>query len=502
MTIDWHAVLPEAILAGTVLLVLVVDLLVKDKVIVAVVGMVGLFAAFVPVLTLAFCGDLSFCDVTGPDRVMFGGSYVVDNYALVLKGLFIGAAFFSLLLSVGYLESGRYYEGEYYFLLLASALGAVIMASSRDFITMIVALELVSGPAFLLAGWRKADEKSNEAALKFFLMGVVALALLLFGVSLLYGLTGTQLFAGLRVVSPSVADTPLFTLGVVFVLLGFTFKVSGVPFHYWTPDTYQGAPTPVTAWLSVGSKAAGFVGLLTVCYLALPGVRDIWGVALWLVAVLSMTVGNFVAIQQNNVVRLLGYSSIAQAGFMLAPFGAVAAAGLDDLDQAFYATVAYLLIYAVMNLGAFGAVIAVTARLRSADLRDWGGLGTYAAGLATVTTIFFFSLAGIPPLAGWFAKLAMFQALISVDNGWGYSMAVIAALNSVVALVYYAKVVKVVWMDPVPERVDVDAVERRPVVPSLRLAVGISAVAVVVLGVFPGLIANLSEFTTTLFAAP
>jgi NADH-quinone oxidoreductase subunit N len=180
----------------------------------------------------------------------------------------------------------------------------------------------------------------------------------------------------------------------------------------------------------------------------------------------------------------------------------VAAAGLDDLDQAFYATVAYLLIYAVMNLGAFGAVIAVMARLRSADLRDWGGLGTYAAGLATVTTIFFFSLAGIPPLAGWFAKLAMFQALISVDNGWGYSMAVIAALNSVVALVYYAKVVKVVWMDPVPESVDVDAVERRPVVPSLRLAVGISAVAVVVLGVFPGLIANLSEFTTTLFAAP
>ena len=502
MTIDWHALLPELILAGTVLLVLVADLLVKDKVVVAIVGMVGLFAAFVPVLTLAFCGDLNFCTVTGPDRVMFGGSYVVDNYALVLKGLFIGAAFFSLLLSVGYLESGRYYEGEYYFLLLASALGAVVMASSRDFITMIVALELVSGPAFLLAGWRKADEKSNEAALKFFLMGVVALALLLFGVSLIYGLTGTQLFAALRVVTPSVADTPLFTLGVVFVLLGFAFKVSGVPFHYWTPDTYQGAPTPVTAWLSVGSKAAGFVGLLTVCYLALPGVRDIWGAALWLVAVASMTVGNFVAMHQTNVVRLLGYSSIAQAGFMLAPFGAAAAAGVDDLDQAFYATVAYLLIYAVMNLGAFGAVIAVTARLRSTDLRNWGGLGNYAAGLATVTTIFFFSLAGIPPLAGWFAKLAMFQALISVGNGWGYSMAVIAALNSVVALVYYAKVVKVVWMDPVPESVDVDAVEQRQVVPSLRLAVGISAVAVVVLGVFPGLIANLSEFTTTFFAAP
>lgn len=498
---DYHAILPELILAATVVVVLVVDLVVSDKYWAAAFGMMGLFAAIVPVLTLAFCDTLPACEGTLP-RVMLGGSYVVDGYALVFKGLFIGAAFVTLLLSVGYIESDRYYEGEYYFLLLASALGAVVMASSRDFVTMIVALELVSGPAFLLAGWRKADEKSNEAALKFFLIGVLALALLLMGVSMLYGLTGSQLFATLRVVSVDVASLPLYTLGVVFILLGFGFKISGVPFHYWTPDTYQGAPTPVTAWLSVGSKAAGFVGLLSVCYLALPATRDVWGPVLWLVAVLSMTVGNVVAIKQTNIVRLLGYSSIAQAGFMLAPFGAAAAAGSDDLGTAFAATVAYLIIYGFMNLGAFGVVIAGAARLNSVELKDWAGLGRYAPGLAALLAIFFLSLAGIPPLAGWFAKLAMFQALIGMENGWGYSLAGIAALNTVIALVYYLKVVKTAWFDQVPESVDADeiSISRSAMSPALQLALGITVIAVILLGIFPGLVANISGFTTDFLA--
>ena len=193
-------------------------------------------------------------------RELFGGSYVVDQYTLVLKGLFVGSAFVVLLLSVAYLESDRFYQGEYYFLLLSAVLGAVVMASSRDFITMIVGLELVSGPGFLLAGWRKADEKSNEAALKFFVIGVLAFALLVMGVSLLYGISGTQLFAGLAVAPASIAEEPVFVLGMLFVFLGFAFKISAVPFHVWTPDVYEGSPTPVTAWLSVGSKGAGFVG--------------------------------------------------------------------------------------------------------------------------------------------------------------------------------------------------------------------------------------------------
>lgn len=497
--IDYHAILPEIILALTVLAVLATDLVTKEKYYAAVVGMVGLFATMIPLLTLALCDDLAGCSGELP-RVLFGGSYVVDQYALVLKAVFIFAAFIALLLAVAYLESDRYYEGEFYFLLLAAALGGVVMSSSRDFLTLIVGLELVSGPGFLLAGWRKGDERSNEAALKFFVIGVTGLALLLMGVSLLYGITGTQLFANLAATPGAIVDEPVFALGVLFVLLGFTFKISAVPFHVWTPDVYEGAPTPVSAWLSVGSKTAGFVGLLTVCYLAFPLVSNLWGPALWLAAILSMTVGNFVAIQQTNVVRLLGYSSIAQAGFILAPFGAAAGGGAD-LQQAFAASVTYLIIYAVMNLGAFGVVIAVAARLKSYELADWSGMYRWSAGLAILVGAFFLSLAGVPPLAGWFAKLAMFSATIAVGDIWGYSIAVVAAVNTVVALVYYTKVVKTAFFDPVPDTVDLVALELMDVAPPMRLALGISAVLVLVLGVFPGLVSTLAQFSSEVVAA-
>lgn len=498
--LDYHALLPEIILAVTVLVTLVVDLVTKKKQLVAITAMIGLFAAVVPIATLAFCDSLEFCSASGADRVLFGGSYVVDGYSLVLKGLFIFAAFIALLLSVGYLESDRYYEGEYFFLLVASALGAVVMASSRDFLTMIVALELVTGPAFLLSGWRKADPKSNEAALKFFITGVLALALTLFGVSLLYGLTGTQQFSELAGAVDAVSSVPLFSLAVIFIILGFGFKVSAVPFHFWTPDTYEGAPPPVTAWLSVGSKGAGFVGLLSVAYLALPTVADIWGPLLWIVAVLSMTVGNLVAIKQTNVIRLMGYSSIAQAGFMLAPFGAAAASSADELAGVFAATVTYLVIYSVMNLGAFAAVIVIGSRIGSYELKDWGGLHRYAPGLAFVLAMFFMSLAGIPPLAGWFAKFAMFTATIGVGNWWGYSIAIIAAVNAVVAFVYYAKVLKAAFFDGVPEGLDTAALENTPLPGPIGFALGLTAFGVVLLGIFPGIAANLGEFTTDVFA--
>jgi len=500
-TIDYHALLPEFILALTVLVTLVVDLTTRKKYLVAVTAMIGLFAAIIPVLTLAFCASLEFCTSTGAERVLFGGSYVVDGYALVLKGLFIFAAFVVLLIAVGYLETDRFYEGEFYFLLVASALGAVVMASSRDFISMIVALELVSGPAFLLAGWRKGDPRSNEAALKFFITGVIALALLLFGVSLLYGLTGTQQFDQLAVASAAVADVPLFTLGMIFVLLGFGFKISAVPFHFWTPDTYEGSPTPVTAWLSVGSKAAGFVGLLSVAYLAFPTVADVWGPVLWVVAILSMTVGNVVAIKQTNVIRMLGYSSIAQAGFMLAPFGAAAASGADNLDQAFSATVTYLVIYAVMNLGAFAVAIVVGSRVGSYELEDWAGLSQWAPGLAMGLAVFFMSLAGVPPLAGWFAKFAMFQATIGVGNWWGYSIAIVAALNAVIAFVYYSKVLKAAFMDPLPEGADIEALEAGRIPGPIGFAIGLTTFGVLLLGIFPGLAANLGEFSSQVVAA-
>ncbi len=497
MNIDYHALAPELILAATVVAVLVVDLLPVEKFWTAVVGLGGLFLTFVPILTLGFCESLDFCDETGV-RVLFGESYVVDTFSLVLKGVFLGGAFISILLSVGYLESERFWQGEYYFLLLSSVLGAVVLASSRDLITLFVGLELVTGPTFLMAGWRKGDARSNEAALKYFIIGVISAAILLFGMSLVYGVTGELTFTGIRLASASIADQPLFTMGVILTLLGFAFKVSAVPFHFWTPDTYEGAPTPVTAYLSVVSKAAGFVGLLVLCFIAFAEQREIWGAALWVLAAVSMTVGNLIALKQTNVVRLLGYSSIAQGGFMLVPFGAAVTSGATSaqLEDAFFATVTYLLIYAFMNLGAFAVVIAVRNRLRAADLEAWGGLSNYAPGLATLLAVFFLSLAGVPPLAGWFAKFVMFRSAMSIGGGWAVALAVIAVINAVIGFAYYARVVKSAWFDSIPEAVPADELRGKAVVPSLQLALGITAIAVLFLGFYPDAIGRLGELTT------
>ncbi|MEE9534718.1 MAG: NADH-quinone oxidoreductase subunit N, partial [Acidimicrobiia bacterium] len=300
--LDYHALAPDLIIAGTVLAVLGADLFLPQerKWWSAVIGIFGLTLALIPIFTLAV-DDSSL-------RSMFGGSYVIDDFALVLKTFFIVTGYVVLLMSVSYIESDRYYQGEYYFLVLASLLGGMVMASSRDLITLFVGLELVSGPAFLLAGWRKADERSNEAALKFFIIGVLSAAILVYGMSLVYGMTGSLSFAGIASASAAVAEEPVFVLGILRVLVGFGFKVSAVPFHFWAPDTYEGAPTPVAAYLSVGSKAAGFVGILLVSYLAFAGAPDIWGPALWILAALSMTVGNLVALRQENIVRLLAYS--------------------------------------------------------------------------------------------------------------------------------------------------------------------------------------------------
>ena len=383
------------------------------------------------------------------------------------------------------------------------------MASSRGLVTIFVALELVTGPTFLLAGWRKGNAKSNEAALKYFIIGVLSASVLLFGMSLVYGVTGELTFGGIREAivgaelgAPGFSDLPLLNIGVLFTLLGFAFKIAAVPFHFWTPDTYEGAPTPVTAYLSVVSKAAGFVGLLVITYQAFADLRDIWGPALWILAAASMTLGNLTALRQTNIVRMLGYSSIAQGGFILAPFGAAVAAGITgvELEDAFFATVVYLLIYAFMNLGAFAVIIAGAKRIGSAEISDWGGLYQYAPGLAGLTLVFFFSLAGIPPLAGWFAKLVMFRSLITVDNSWANVLAVIAVVNSVIAFVYYAKVVKAAWFDPVPEDVLTGEARSITVVPSLKLALGITAVGVIVIGFFPAIVSELGEMTKVFVA--
>jgi NADH-quinone oxidoreductase subunit N len=426
----------------------------------------GLLGALVPVLTLA---------VDGTDRTLFGGAYAVDNFALVLKALFLVAGYVTVLLSTNYIAEGDYAEGEYYFLLLSSILGMTVMASARDLITIFVALEMLSIPAYLLAGWRKRDPKGNEAGVKYYLMGVFATGVLLYGMSLLYGVAGTTQLSGIAEALATGESVPVISLAVVFVVAGFAFKVSAVPFHTWAPDTYEGAPTPVTAFLSVSSKAAGFVALLQLVVIGFAEQAEVVRPLMWALAVLSMTIGNVVALRQTNLVRMLAYSGISQAGFMLAPMAVVGQIGGDTLT----AVVTYLLIYAAMNLGAFAVVMAVARKTGSAEIPSFGGLINYAPSLAVLMTVFLFSLAGIPPLAGWLAKFVAFRAVVNADTGWAYALAVVMAVNSVISLAYYANVAKEMWMNPAPDGDQTPV--RVPV--SLSAALAITGVLTLAFGV-------------------
>lgn len=475
--VDYLAIAPELIIVGSLFLVLGLDLTLPRarKYWTATTAVAGSALALIP---------LAFLAIGGETISMFDGSYVVDEFALVLKGLFLVTAYIVFLMSVNYIESDRYYQGEYYLLLLASLLGSLVLASARDLIILFIGIELVTGPLYLLAGWRKGDVKSNEASLKYFILGVLSTAILLYGMSVIYGLTGEVTFAGIAAATASIGESPALTMSILFMIVGFGFKISAVPFHFWAPDTYEGAPTPITAYLSVNSKAAGFVAMLVVMYLALPALSGVWAPALWALAALSMTVGNLSALRQTNIVRLLAYSSVAQAGFMLVPFAAAAVAGAD-LGEAFSATVIYLVIYAVMNLGAFAVVIAGARTTRSGEISDWAGLSNIDPRAAVLVAVFFFSLAGIPPLAGWFAKFAMFRSVMIAGGVATVVLAVIAAINAVIALYYYAKVVKSVWLDdPTSEFPDELA---EPPAGSLRLALAISVGLTVAIGFFPAL---------------
>ncbi|MEY2419379.1 MAG: NADH-quinone oxidoreductase subunit [Actinomycetota bacterium] len=483
--LDYHAFAPEIVLTGVIVLVLLADLLVPEdrKVLVTNLAGLGVLASLIPIITLA---------VDGHDRTMFGGAYVVDHFALVMKGLFIATGYVVLLMSTNYVADGDYYEGEFSFLLLSSILGMTVMASARDLITIFVALEMLSLPAYMLAGWRKRDPKSNEAALKYYLLGVLSSAVMLYGMSLVYGVAGTTVLADIGSFFTQFDSQPgIITVALLMIVTGFAFKVSAVPFHFWAPDTYEGAPTPVTAFLSVASKTAGFVALMEILYVGFLSNNNVWGPLCWVLAAITMTVGNLIALRQTNIVRMLAYSSIAQAGYILVPF-AVAGENAHALITAQKASVVYLLIYTAMNLGAFGVVIAVARKTRSGEIKSFGGLFTYAPGLTLLMTAFMFSLAGIPPLGGWFAKLFMFSAALDAGTAPANVLAVIAGVNSVIALFYYASVAREMWMSPVPDG-DVTPIR---VPPALATALAITVIVTVAVGVYPPLLARLGDVAT------
>jgi NADH-quinone oxidoreductase subunit N len=477
-TIDWHAIAPELVLAIGINIVLLLDLQLgasKKWAMASITGFV-LLAAFIPVVTLAVIGD--------DTRSLFDGRYVIDDYALVLKGLFLLVAYVVVLLSQTELEEGGYYQGEFYVLLLCSVLGMVMMASSRDLVSIFVALELLSIPGYMMASWNKRNRKSNEAGVKYYLVGVFASGVLLYGMSLLFGATGSTLLTD---IAASLGDGDLIGLevvAVVFVICGFAFKVSAVPFHQWAPDTYEGAPTPVTAFFSVASKSAGFVALMTLMFIAFPPADGVTEPLLWVLSALTMTIGNVLALRQTNIVRMLAYSSVSQGGFILMPLAFAGTA--SSSGAAMNAVMVYLLVYAFMNLGAFATVIAVSRKTGSGEIRSFGGLFGYAPGLAVAMTIFFASLAGIPPLGGWFAKFNAFKAVLDAGTTSAYVLAAIAAVNTVIAAAYYMRVLRVVWVDEAP---DGDTSPVNPPAPVVA-ALAITAIGTIVVGVLPNIVAR------------
>ena len=461
----------------------------KLKYIVALVSILGSLIAFVPII-------FQYANYSSPE-ILFEGSYVIDKFSLILKGLFILVTYLTFLLSVNFVESDEYYQGEYYFLLLSSLLGALVVTSSRDLLTMFIGIELASTPMFLLSGWKKGDQKSNEGSIKFFLLGVLSASLILYGFSLLYGVTGKLVFSDIAntLIQSDLNQSPVTLLSAILILAGIGFKISIVPFHSWAPDTYEGAPLPVTAYLSVSSKATGFVALIILISKVFYESGQGLGIILVFISGVTMFVGNLSALQQTNPVRLLAYSSIAQAGFILAP---MAVAGItSNYEDGVYASVTYLIIYAFMNIGAFLVINLLQRNIQSDDMYDWGGLAREMPLAGIFAVIFFFSLAGIPPLGGWFAKFVVFRSLLSTGEIFGLSLAIIGAINAVIALVYYSRISKIIWMDSPNENVKSN---NDTLIPSpLRVVGFVSLILTIVSGIFPGIFSNLGEASSIFF---
>ena len=485
------AISSELIVVLTIIGAIILDILLprRLKFIIALISILGSLTAFLPII-------FQFANYSSPE-IMFEGSYVIDKFSLILKGLFILVTYLTFLLSVNFVESDEYYQGEYYFLLLCSLLGALVVTSSRDLLTMFIGIELASTPMFLLSGWKKGDQKSNEGSIKFFLLGVLSASLILYGFSLLYGVTGKLVFSEIAniLIQQDLAQSPVALLSAILILAGIGFKISIVPFHSWAPDTYEGAPLPVTAYLSVSSKATGFVALIILLSKIFFDSGQGLGIVLVFISGITMFVGNLSALQQTNPVRLLAYSSIAQAGFILSPIAVANITG--NFEDGVYASVTYLIIYAFMNIGAFLVINILQRSIDSEDMYDWGGLAKEMPLAGIFAVIFFFSLAGIPPLGGWFAKFVVFRSLLSTGEIFGLSLAIVGAVNAVIGLVYYSRISKIIWMDSPKEEIQSD---EESFIPSPLKVVGfVSLVLTIVSGIFPGIFSNLGEASSIFF---
>ncbi len=501
--VDWFTVGPVVLVATAALAVLVADLWLPRRAagVLTAISVGGTLAALVVVGLLWGDARATFC-IDG-DGALESCSYVVNQLTLVFQAVVLVGTVVVLLLAHAEIGQGeprlpddsvsperqRLPGGETGFLVLASATGALLLAAARDLATIVVALEVLSLPGFALVGLRRRDARGSEAALTFFLVSVVSIAVMVYGVSLVYGATGSL---HLDRIADALSDpsnrNSVATAGVVLTLVGLAFKVGAVPFHFWVPDTYSGAPVVVAAYLSVVSKAAGIVGIVVVVGEGFPSYADVWAPVIAVIAVATMTLGNVAALRQRRAVRLLAWSSIAQSGYMLVPLG-VASTGVGGgrFGEALSAVVAYVCVYAVVNLAAFGVVAIVSRHRPAGAIDDYRGLAYTEPASAAALAFGLLALAGLPPgIAGLWAKVVVIDSAVSGGAGW---LAVAVAVNTVIALAYYLRWAALLFAAPSPGHPAVSY----EIPATSGMAVGFVLAAGVAFSVLPQLVLGLAD---------
>jgi NADH-quinone oxidoreductase subunit N len=463
VNIVWLPVLPMVAVAIAAIVVLLAGIRVSDD---ESEGLGLLTLAFLAVALVLTFG------IIGQNGIAFAGAISIDSFSAFFEIAILIAAMFTVMMSLDYAAEHHIQGAEYYSLLLFSALGMMLMATAGDLIVIFLGLETMSITVYVLAGIARRDPKSTEAAMKYFLLGAFSTGFLLYGIALIYGATGTIKLGPIHdaLATGAMSSNPMMLLGVGMLVIGFGFKVAAVPFHMWTPDVYEGAPTPVTAFMAVGVKLAAFAAFLRVFLVHFGPIGPYWQAVLWVIAALTMTGGNVIALVQTNIKRMLAYSAIAHAGYLLLGM----AAGVQSGPAILY----YLLGYAFTNLGAFSVVIALERRGVSSDLiSDFRGLAERQPLLAGAMTIFLLSLAGIPPLAGFVGKFYIFSS--ALHQGY-IGLVIIAVLNSVASAYYYFYVIVAMYMQE--GGVEIARMSTRP---ALVAAIGLAALATIVIGAYP-----------------